>query len=65
MTWLKNQLAIIITLAIVIGAGLVAWGEMKQLSTEIGGKADKDAIMRELDQIHQQLTWIVNKLDRQ
>ncbi len=63
MKWVKNQLSIIITLAVLLGGGLVAWGRMSQMCTQIERKADKEAVMRELDHIQGQLERIDSRLD--
>jgi hypothetical protein len=58
MKWVKKQVTIIVTLAILFGGGLVTWGRMQQMCSEIERKADKEAIMRELDLIQRQLASI-------
>jgi len=63
MKWVKNQIVVIVTLAALLGGGLITWGRIQQICTGIDKKADKEAMTRELDQIHQQLSTINGKLD--
>lgn len=63
MRWIKKQAAVLVTVAILLSGGLVTWGRMQQLCTQIEGKADKEAVVRELDQIARTLERIEGKLD--
>lgn len=74
MKWAKNHLVVIVTLAALGGGGLVTWGRMQQLCTQIDGKADKEdviaamysdrqSITRELDMIQKHLEAINARLD--
>jgi uncharacterized protein HemX len=44
MKWFKGQFGVVLTLAIVIGSGLVTWGKMQQVCTRIEEKADKQSV---------------------
>ena len=63
MKWVKNQVTIFITLAILLGGGLVTWGRMRQICEQVEHKADKEAVMREMDQIQDKLDRIESRLD--
>jgi len=74
MNWLRNNIIALFMALVVCLAAAGGYGAMKQQyrnteiilhaqGLELEGKADKDAVMRELDQIHQQLTRIEAKID--
>jgi len=67
MKWVKGQLSILVTLSVLMGGWLVAWGRtqerLQQLTTQIEAKADKETITRELDLIQVQLSRIEDRLD--
>lgn len=70
MKWFKGQWMVLLTLILVGGSGLVSWGRLTELCTQIEQKADratvaadKEALIRELNTIQQQLAAINNRLD--
>ena len=70
MKWIKNQGMMLLTLAILIGGGLVTWGRMQQVYNQIEQKADKEtvqanreAMIRELNEIQKQLAAINTRMD--
>jgi len=70
MRWIKNQGMMLLTLAILIGGGLVTWGRMQQVYNQIEQKADKEtvqanreAMIRELNEIQKQLAAINTRMD--
>jgi len=70
MKWIKNQGMMLLTLAILIGGGLVTWGRMQQVCNQIEQKADKEtvqanreAMIRELNEIQKQLVAINVRMD--
>jgi hypothetical protein len=63
MTWLRKNTVVIVTLSVLFGGGLVTWGRMQQLCTQIEAKADSTAVTRELDLIQKTLDRIETKLD--
>lgn len=63
MSWFKSNLGPLIALACVLAGGMVAWGRMSQICQAVQDKADKSAVVREFDQVHDQLKQINGKLD--
>ncbi len=67
MKWLKHNLAVILTAATLLSAGAMAFGRLQEsqrsLSLSVQGKIDRDQVLRELDQVHNELANIDAKLD--
>lgn len=65
--WFKNQLGTVITLAVLLAATAAGYGALNARQDEIyrrlDAKADKDPIVRELDQIQTHLSQISRKID--
>jgi len=67
MTWFKGQIGSIMTMLAFFGALAAGWGTLHarqaDLRAEIRTKADREPIVRELDQIQGHLARIEAKLD--
>jgi len=63
MNWLKGQITAAVTLAALIVGGAIGYGRMEEMCTRIDAKADKDQVLRELDQCHEQLRTLDRKID--
>lgn len=61
--WLKTNLTCLVTLGALLAGTAATWGRMGAAYQQIDGKADKAAVTREMDQIHEQLNSIEGKLD--
>jgi archaellum component FlaC len=64
LTWLKSNLATLITLMVLVIGTAVAYGRMSEICSRVESKADREAITREIDQINNRLERIENKVDR-
>jgi len=63
MHWIKDNIATLITLAVLLLTVTAAFARMQAVCTQIDGKADKEVVYRELDQIHRTLGRIESKVD--
>ena len=67
MSWMKGQIGTILTAVTLLIAVGISFGQLKgrqdDLATAVTAKADKTAVQREMDQIHEQLRCINSKLD--
>jgi|GEM_PF-6386926 len=67
MTWLKSQVGTILTLVTLLIAVGISFGRLDtrqdEMCLQLQAKADKAAVTREMDQIHDQLGEINRKLD--
>jgi hypothetical protein len=61
MTWLKDNVRVLVTVLIFVVTALV--GVRAELKCAIDRKADREPIIRELDQIQGKLDVLDNKLD--
>jgi hypothetical protein len=68
MNWIRKQLAAVITLVAMLIAIGVTYGAMAakqaEMSEALRCKADKEAIVRELDQVDKRFDRIEQKIDR-
>jgi hypothetical protein len=67
MTWIKGQIGTILTLVTLLVAVGISFGRLDtrqdEMCLQLQAKADKAAVTREMDQVHDQLRQINNKLD--
>lgn len=63
MKWLKGQIGVFVTLAVLLISMGAAYGKLAQICAQVKEKADRDAICRELDLIHKCLERIEDKID--
>ncbi len=74
MKWLKGQVAVLLTVVTLLISVGIAYGRLssrqevtekgqQQLRVELARKVDSDRVIRELDQVHEQLTVITERLD--
>lgn len=74
MQWLKEQLRTIVTVATLLVAASMAFARLDSRQTELGfrqaeldralsSKVDRDQVLRELDQVRQDLAKITERLD--
>jgi uncharacterized membrane-anchored protein YhcB (DUF1043 family) len=63
MTWLTRNLGWMIALAGLLVGGAVGYGRIAQTTTLVQTKADKEAVSRELDLVHNDLLRVEGKLD--
>lgn len=63
MTWLKTNLGTLLTAVVLLLTAGIAYGRMAELAGQINAKADRAAVVRELDQIQRTLERIEGKLD--
>jgi len=67
MKWLKRNLAILLTAATLLGTVCLAFGRLdatqQSLSRQVQGKIDRDQVLREFDQVHDELRKIDARLD--
>lgn len=74
MKWLKGQIGTILTCTTLLIAASIAWGRLDSRQTELAfrqaeldravqSKVDRDQVLRELDQVRQDLAKISDRLD--
>jgi len=63
MTWLQRYLGTLLTLAALLIGGAIGYGRMQQICTQVQGKADREEVTRDMNQIQCQLDRIERKLD--
>jgi hypothetical protein len=74
MKWLKGQVGTLLTCTTLLIAASMAWARLDSRQTELAfrqaeldravqSKVDRDDVVRELDQVHQALAKIDDRLD--
>ncbi len=65
--WLKNQVGLVVTVLGLFAAVVAGYSRLETqqaaLCQAVDRKADKEAVTREMDHIHEALSRIENKLD--